>query len=277
VSQNVVRDLAAFGMPPERTFLQHLGVDLAEYAPPARSAAAGLLRVAMAGRLVPFKDHRTALEAFARHRAECGASTLHLYGDGPLEPELRAQARALGLGDAVIFHGLVPVAGLRAELGRADVALQTSATDPEGHEEGLPNTVLEAMALALPVVATRHAGIPEAVVDGETGLLVAEGDAAGVAGALGELARRPDWRVALGRAARHRIEVQFDGRLLAARLAERLAEMHAGYAALPAAERAARWREALVRLQKPAARHGRLRRLGRRLAVLHNRVAGRVD
>jgi glycosyltransferase involved in cell wall biosynthesis len=264
-------------MPTERTVLQHLGVDLAEYPPPARSAAHGALRIAMAGRLVPFKDHRTALDGFARHRAEHPASTLHLYGEGPLEPDLRAQAQALGLGDAVTFHGLVPVATLRAELARADAALQTSATDPEGHEEGLPNTVLEAMALALPVVATRHAGIPEAVVDGETGLLVGEGDAAGVGRALGELARRPDWRLALGRAARQRIEVHFDAGRLAARLAERLAEMRAGYAALPAALRAERWRAVLAPHLKPAARHGRLRRLGRRLAVLRNRVAGRVD
>jgi glycosyltransferase involved in cell wall biosynthesis len=277
VSRNVVADLLAFGMPPERSVLQHLGVDLAEYAaPPARAAAAGALRVAMAGRFVPFKDHRTALAAFARHRAAFPGSALHLYGEGPLEGELRAQAGLLGLADGVRFHGLVPVAALRSELALADAALQTSATDPEGHEEGLPNTVLEAMALALPVVATLHAGIPEAVVDGETGLLVPEGDAAAVARALDELARRPDWRLALGRAARHRIEVHFDARLLAARLAERLAEMRAGYLALPAAGRARAWGEAVAPLRKPAGRHGRLRRLGARLAVWHNRVAGRV-
>jgi colanic acid/amylovoran biosynthesis glycosyltransferase len=95
-----------------------------------------------------------------------------------------------------------------------------SKTAPDGDSEGLPTTIVEAAGLGLPVVATRHSGIPEAVVDGETGLLGAEGDRAALAANLRRLLADDALRTQLGAAARKHAEASFDVRRQAGRLEE---------------------------------------------------------
>ncbi len=277
VSRNVVQDLEAWGVAPEQTFLQHHGVDLARFQPPARAAGAGRLRIAMAGRFVPFKDHATGLRAFAAHHAHHPESRLHLYGEGPLEEDTRNLANQLGIAGAVTFEGLVPVETLTRAWAEADVALQPSRTDAEGHAEGIPTTVLEAMAMGLPVVATKHAGIPEAVVDGVTGLLADEGDAGGLARLLDDLAEMPERRVALGRAARARIEAEFEVHGLGRRFAEQIRSWCDAHAALPAAVVDAGIAEATAGFEQPLARHGLVRRLALEGRIAANRWAGRIE
>jgi len=95
-------------------------------------------------------------------------------------------------------------------MDEADIFVQHSMTDPEtGDEEGLPVAILEAMSAALPVVSTRHAGIPEAVVDGSTGYLVNEGESAAMAERLIILARNHDLREPLGAAGWARAKEHF--------------------------------------------------------------------
>src|SRR4051794_36516731 len=92
----------------------------------------------------------------------------------------------------------------------ADVFCQHSIVDPEtGDEEGLPVAILEAMVHGLPVVSTRHAGIPDAVADGVSGFLVEEGDVAGMARHLARLAADPALRSRMGRAGRRIVEARF--------------------------------------------------------------------
>ncbi|MCP5055394.1 MAG: glycosyltransferase [bacterium] len=277
VSRNVVHDLEAWGVPNGQTFLQHHGVDLAPFKPPDRAAHEDGLRIVMAGRFVPFKDHATGLRAFASHHSRHPQSRLHLYGDGPLETAARELAAELGVGDAVHFEGLVPVQHLIVSLGEADVALQPSRTDAEGHAEGIPTTVLEAMAMALPVVATKHAGIPEAVSDGETGLLADEGDAEALASALDLLAAEPARRLALGRAGRARIEAEFEVNALGQRFAEQIHGWRDAYDALPASERASKIADATGGWEQPIARHGLRRRAMLRARIAVNRLAGGID
>ena len=96
--------------------------------------------------------------------------------------------QASGLTDSVTLHGALPNDQVRRLMQTADVFLQHSVTDPQtGDEEGLPVAILEAMAEGLPVIATRHAGIPESVLDGVTGFLVDEGDTAAMANRLLDL------------------------------------------------------------------------------------------
>jgi len=124
-----------------------------------------------------------------------------IAGDGVQRGDLEDQTQALGLADAVVFAGFrtdVP-----ALLRAADVFVLPSLL------EGLPNTALEAMSVGLPVVATRVDGVPEAVVDGETGLLVPPEDSAALAEALGKLLAEPGTRSAMGEAGRLRAETEF--------------------------------------------------------------------
>jgi glycosyltransferase involved in cell wall biosynthesis len=224
-----------------------------------------------------FKGHRFALEAFAglarRHRG----ATLHLFGEGPLEAALRAQAEALGVGDAVHFRGVVPIETLVDEFGRADFALQPSVTAPDGRAEGLPNVVLEELATGLPVVGSRHAGIPDAVVHEETGLLVDEGDVAGLEAAMLRLAEDPALRARLGANARRLVEARFDARVLGEQLRDEVRAMAAAYAALPRGARRAAWDAATEGLIEPPAEYGLRYRAAWGWKAVRNRVAGEVS
>jgi glycosyltransferase involved in cell wall biosynthesis len=201
--------LARLGLPRERIHVIPCGVDVPGFPdgrPPSRQTcgpgsepAAPVVRVLVVGRLVPKKAPLTVLEAFRRARARVPELRLDIVGDGPLLPAARRYLGDHELGAAVTLHGGLGHAEVLDLMARADVFLQHSVTDPEtGDEEGLPVSLLEAMAHALPVVATRHAGIPEAVADGETGLLQAEHDAQGTAEALVTLAHDPTLRARLG-------------------------------------------------------------------------------
>jgi colanic acid/amylovoran biosynthesis glycosyltransferase len=105
----------------------------------------------------------------------------------------------------VTFHGQLAREDVATVRGRADFMLVPSVTAADGDEEGIPVVLMEAMAAGLAVVATRHGGIPELVVDGETGLLVPERDGPALARALGRLIADPQLRLRLSRAARARV------------------------------------------------------------------------
>ena len=127
-------------------------------------------------------------EAFRRALAKDDMLTLDYVGDGPFLPAVRQFVAIHGLQDPVRLHGLAAEETKKRLLRECGVFVQHSITDPEtGDEEGLPAAIQEAMAYGLAVVSTRHAGIPEAVVDGETGLLVDEGDVEGMAQAFVEI------------------------------------------------------------------------------------------
>lgn len=244
VADHLTRKLVAAGFPAERAHTYHLGIDLAAYPERPRHEGRGPLRLALTGRLLSVKGHGTALKALAIARRGVPGSELHFFGAGPLESALREQAETLGLGPAVHFRGALAVDVLRAELAESDVVLQPSEVDAEGREEGVPNSILEAMALGLPVIATHHGGIPEAVIDGETGRLVAEGAPEQLAQAIVDLAD-PVLRESLGRAGRARVEAEFAQESRGASLAAQIAEARDAYAALPRVARRAAWRAAV--------------------------------
>jgi glycosyltransferase involved in cell wall biosynthesis len=277
VSSNIVARLLEFGMAPERTGVLHMGVDLDLYRAPDRSGRAGKPpKIVLGARLMDFKGHRFALGAFAGLAREHPGATLHLFGEGPLEGELRARAAALGVASAVHFRGMVPIEELRRELESADFALQPSVTAPDGRAEGLPNVVLEELATGLPVIASRHAGIPDAVVHEETGLLVEEGDAPGLEQAMLRLASDFALRLRLGASARRRAEERFDARRLGAALAADVRSMAEAYRSIPAAERERAWAAATRDLIEPPAEYGPRYRAAWWWKALKNRVAGEV-
>ena len=192
--------LVELGLPHERIHVVPYGVDVPHG--PLEREAAGTVRVLAVGRLVPKKAPTLVLEAFKLAVTEVPQLRLDLVGDGPLAETVHSHRSRLGLEDRVVLHGALPNGAVRRLMQRADIFMQHSRRSPDtGDEEGLPVAILEAMAAALPVVATRHAGIPEAVEDTSTGYLVNEGDVSGMASRLIELAQNRPRRLAMGCAA----------------------------------------------------------------------------
>lgn len=152
------------------------------------------------GRMVAKKAPLVTLEAFERAYRKNADLRLTMVGAGPLEAQAAAFVRRHGLDGVVALRGAQPPDVVQTLLQSADVFLQHSVVGPDGDEEGMPVVILEAMAHALPVLSTRHAGIPEAVKDEETGLLVEEGDIAAMTEALIRIAADVDMRHRLGEA-----------------------------------------------------------------------------
>jgi glycosyltransferase involved in cell wall biosynthesis len=194
------------------------GVDTSRFAPrPAQpnSRSRNPIRLLSIGRLVEKKGFHVLLSAVAQLDLPC---SLRIIGEGPFAALLGDLIQQLGLRDRVTLCGGRTHAELPDEYAAADIVVVPSIQDRSGDRDGLPNVVLEAMAAARPVVACRIAAIPTAVVHQQTGWLVRSGDAAALAHAIRSLAANGDRRDRLGRAARARVEQDFDARHCAKRL-----------------------------------------------------------
>jgi glycogen(starch) synthase len=163
-------------------------------------------RVACVGRLVPEKGFDLALRALARLTTRFPALRLTLVGDGPERPRLEALARELGLGNAVTFLGWLPPPQVPAVMNGATLVVVPSRW------EGLPGVAIQAAQMARPAVATRVGGIPEIVLDGETGLLVEPDDVPALAEAIARVLESPNRAAEMGRAARRHARAAFDWR-----------------------------------------------------------------
>ena len=139
---------------------------------------------------------------------------LELVGDGPGLDEARRAANDLGLTGRVHFAGRLPHDEVRARMGRALAYVQHFDTSPTGDTEGMPSVIQEAMAAGRAIVTTRHAGIPEHIRDGETGLLCEPGDVPALAAALRRVVTEAALRDRLGQAARAHAVAELDYRLL---------------------------------------------------------------
>jgi colanic acid/amylovoran biosynthesis glycosyltransferase len=210
-SQSLLEQLATLGAPRDKLRLQRTGIPLDEFHFSARNAPEdGAWHCIQACRLIAKKGLRTTLTAFASFSTKYPRALLTIAGEGPLRMELESFAARLGIADRVRFVGFLQQDELQALYASAHFFLHPSETTAEGDREGVPNALLEAMATGLPAVATRHGGIPEAVADGVSGCLVAEGDAEALAAALMQLAAVPARYAQMSVAARERVAAEFD-------------------------------------------------------------------
>jgi colanic acid/amylovoran biosynthesis glycosyltransferase len=213
VSQFIVDKLAELGVPAARTRLHYIGVDVASFdearhgAEESDGAGPVVLHVA---RLVEKKGTADLLEAFARLARRHSGAELVVVGAGPLAGALAAHAERLGVAGRVRWLGAQSHPEVRRWLRRASVFSLPSRTAANGDSEGLGLALLEAAASGVPVVATRHGGIPEAVLDGETGYLVAERDVDALAESLDALLSDAALRQRMGGAARALVRRRFD-------------------------------------------------------------------
>jgi colanic acid/amylovoran biosynthesis glycosyltransferase len=191
-SQAIAEDLIQLGCPPEKIRLHRTGIPLDRFPFTQRYLPEnGQWRFFQACRLIPKKGLETTLRAFAQFHRRFPGSRLTIAGEGPLAEPLRDLAAELNVASTVSFPGFVSQAKLRDLFYQSHVFLHPSVTGPNGDREGVPNTILEAMATGLPIAATQHGGIPEAVRHGETGLLVPEQSDGDLAAAMLSMASDP--------------------------------------------------------------------------------------
>jgi len=191
--------------------VHHLGVDLDKVRqPPPRSADSGRFGIVFVGRMVEKKGLAYLIEAIAMLKARGRDVTVAAVGDGPEEAALKAAAASAGVAESIVFHGRQPNETVLRLMAGADCLALPSVTAADGDQEGIPVTLMEAMATGLPVVSTFHSGIPELVADGDTGLLVAERDAAGLAAAIERLIADPALGPRLATRARDFVAAEFN-------------------------------------------------------------------
>jgi colanic acid/amylovoran biosynthesis glycosyltransferase len=202
VSKQMKQALVAMGAPEGTTHVIPCGAEVAnlQAADPARAPMVALA----VGRFVEKKAPHLTLLAFARVLERAPGARLRMIGDGPLLGACKALARGLRVEEAVSFLGSQPHEEVQREMSAARVFVQCSVTAMDGDMEGTPVAVVEAQAAGLPVVATRHGGIPDVVLEEQTGLLVDEADITAMADHLARLFLDGERAERLGRAGRER-------------------------------------------------------------------------
>jgi glycosyltransferase involved in cell wall biosynthesis len=208
VSRAMREQLLQLGARPERLHYVPSGVDPSLFAD-GRPRAQPPHFVAVS-RFIEKKGPGHTIRAFAMIATDIPAARLTMIGDGPLLAACRRQVAEARLGDRVRFLGAVPHTAVAARLREARAFVQHSLRASDGDAEGTPNAVVEAGATGIPVIATRHMGIREAVVEEVTGLLVDEGDVEGMAAAMRRVARDADFAARLGEAGRRYVAAHFN-------------------------------------------------------------------
>jgi colanic acid/amylovoran biosynthesis glycosyltransferase len=219
VSQFLLDNLKRHGITHPNSHVIPSGVDVRRFAPQDKVPLSFLA----VGRFVEKKAPLITLRAFADATKDLPAARLDFIGDGPLLDPARALGQEIGLGNKVRFHGAQPHDTVRDRLTRTQFFLQHSVTARDGNTEGLPTAIQEAMACGCITVSTRHAGIPEAIDEGETGYLVEEHDETGFTAAVAKAIAAPDL-AAMSRRARQVAEDRFDNQALLKLLELRIQE-----------------------------------------------------
>jgi colanic acid/amylovoran biosynthesis glycosyltransferase len=218
-SESLRRAVADLGCDPRKIEIQRTGIPLGEFPFRERSFPMnGEWRLVQAGRLIEKKGLPVTLRAFAVFLDQHPNATLTIAGEGPLLGQLQKLARELNINARVSFTGFVSQEQLREIYHRSHIFLHPSQTGRDGNQEGIPNSMLEAMASGLPVFATEHGGIPEAIENGLSGVLVPECDHEGLARALVNAAKDPAFLLQIARSGAEAVRKNFDLQLQAHRL-----------------------------------------------------------
>jgi glycosyltransferase involved in cell wall biosynthesis len=231
VSENLRQYLIANGLPPKKVVTIHNAVDLEIFASGVSFCNDKALKnrlgigsdqyiVSIIGRLTSQKGHRYFLESAKRILEVLPETRFLIVGDGPLREELEGLSLSLGVAQAVCFLGYQQ--DIATLMGISDVIVMSSL------KEGLPYVLLEALALARPVVGTQVGGIPEVIKHGETGLLVPPKDSKGLAEAIIRVLRNPEEAARLGERGRKLVSREFNVETMVRKTAAVYAEVLSG-------------------------------------------------
>jgi colanic acid/amylovoran biosynthesis glycosyltransferase len=231
VSNHVCRKLREQGFPCERLHVVNNGIRIEafQFSDPTKRWDGRSVKCLYVGRLVEKKSPILLIRAFreALKSMPPGITlSLDIIGDGPLKPALLEEIAQLGMDSSVAVLGALPHEVVSKKMSEAHLYIQHSVTASTGDQEGQPVSITEAAACGLPVIATRHNGIPDIVLDGITGYLVDEGDYRAMGARIADLACNPPLWSQMGMRARHHIEKNMNLALQA----ERLAILYRNYA-----------------------------------------------
>jgi colanic acid/amylovoran/stewartan biosynthesis glycosyltransferase WcaL/AmsK/CpsK len=206
ISERWRRKLIELGCPEEKIAVHRMGIDPNRFAMRTKAfPAGGTLRLVSVARLVEKKGIEYGIRAVAQLASRGQRIMYTVIGDGPLAPDLRRLTESLGV------TGIVQLVGARSQpevvtiLSDAHLFIAPSCVTDDGDEEGIPVVIMEAMAMGLPVIATRHSGIPELVEDGVSGFLTPERDVDALARLIARTSAHPDQWQGLGAAGRRRV------------------------------------------------------------------------
>ena len=208
VSVDMAATLKEMGAPADKVFTASCGVDTAAF--PLLDTSASAKDFLFVGRFVEKKSPQSLIKAFKILQEKHPDAGLWMVGGGPLFDETRELIADLGLNEQVTLTGVLKPEEIRTLMKTMRAFVQHSVTAANGDKEGTPVTVLEASSSGLPVVSTRHSGIKEAVIDGETGFLVDEYNIAGMAERMSILAESVELSVQMGKAARNHMINNYD-------------------------------------------------------------------
>ncbi len=231
MSPDMENDLLALGCPPEKIRVHYHGIDTAQFSRPRAARGNGEVVFLMISMLDPKKGHDVLISAFARALKETNLPIrLKIYGKGELEEQIKQQVAETG-SDRIGFFGPLQFGSEDHynALFSADVFVHPSRRSATGEKEGIPGAVVEAMASGLPVITTRHAGIPYVVQDGVTGLLVAENSIEELKSAILQLASDAGLREKIGSEAQHFAIEKLDVRKKEAGLENLYEQIENGY------------------------------------------------
>jgi glycosyltransferase involved in cell wall biosynthesis len=221
-SESLRRAVIRLGCDEGKIEIQRTGIPLDEFPFRERNfvTAATEWRFVQAGRLIEKKGLPVTLRAFALFLRQHPNANLTIAGEGPLLGQLQNLARELNITGRVSFRGFISQEQLREIYYGSHIFLHPSQRGHDGNQEGIPNSMLEAMASGLPVFATQHGGIPEAIDSGVSGVLVPEGDHEKLALAFFDAARDAGFLARIARNGAEIVRKNFDLRAQAERLEE---------------------------------------------------------
>lgn len=189
ISKHWADYLVHLGCPVDKIIIHHMGIDTDTFRQnKVASGSEKKVTILSVARLVEKKGIAYGIQSIAEIINEFPNLHYEIAGDGPLKSELESLIANLGLKNNVFLRGWQARPDVLSMLERADILLVPSITSEDGDQEGIPVVIMEGMAMGLPVVGTRHSGIPELVQDGVTGFLLKEKDSPGMALRLRQLA-----------------------------------------------------------------------------------------
>lgn len=213
MTEQMKESLVDLGCPEEKIIIHYHGIDAQKFFVARDYNTSETVNLLMTSALEPKKGHLFLLKAIK----ECinngfGNFRLHILNTGRCRKKVFSEIRKMNLNDNIVYHPqyVYGSAEHHEMLESADIFIQPSITDKQGNKEGIPGTMVEAMASGLPIIATRHAGIPEIIENEESGMLINENDIEAFASNIMLLANDKDLRQKLGTQAQKQAQNNLD-------------------------------------------------------------------
>ncbi len=209
-SEDMKKDVVNLGCNKDKILVVYGGIDINKFKfCKNKKKNENTVRILMCGRFVEKKGFPYGIKAFHNLLPIHNNLELRIIGGGIVEKKLKSLVEGLNIQDKVIFLGPKAPNDIPEEMGRNDIFLSPNTTSRRGDKECIPHTIKEAMATGLPVVSTFHAGIPELVINGETGFLVPEKNVDAITEKLNWLIKNTELREKMGKLGRKIIEEKF--------------------------------------------------------------------